>query len=40
MNIREGKQNATKTGRRTKPKRFLNMENKQRVTGGVGRGMG
>ena len=35
MNIREGKQNNIKTGRGTKQKRLINMENKQRVTGGV-----
>ena len=35
MNIREGKQNNLKTGRRQKHKGLLNMENKQRVTGGV-----
>ena len=34
MNIREGKKNNIKT-RGTKHKRLLNMENKQRVTGGV-----
>ena len=28
MNIREAKQNNTKTGRGTKHKRFLNMENR------------
>ena len=35
MNVREGKQNNIKTGRGTKHKRFLNMENKLRVAGGV-----
>ena len=35
MNIREGNKNNIKTGRGTKHKRLLNMENKQRVTGGV-----
>ena len=36
MSIREGKQN-TKTGRGTKQKRLINMENKLRVTGEIGR---
>ena len=37
---REAKNNI-KTGRRTKPKRFINIENKLRVTGeAVGGGMG
>ena len=41
MNKREGKQNNIKIGSGTKYKRLLNMENKQRVTGGVvGEGMG
>ena len=41
MHIREGNKNNIKTGRGTKHKRLLNMENKQRVTGGVvGAGMG
>ena len=41
MNIREGKQKNIKTGRETKQKRLINMENKLRVAGGVvGRGMG
>ena len=41
MNIREGKKNNIKTGRGTKQKRLINMENKQRVAGGVvGGGMG
>ena len=35
MNIREGKQKIIETGRGTKQKRLLNMENKQRVTGRV-----
>ena len=35
MNIREGKQNNIKTGRGTKHKRLLNIENKQRVTGRI-----
>ena len=37
MNTREEKQRKKyiKTGRRTKHKRLLNMENEQRVTGGV-----
>ena len=38
MNIREGKQNIKhfiKTGRGTKHKRLLNIENKQRIAGGV-----
>ena len=35
MNIREGKKNNIKIGRGTTHKRLLNMENKQRVTGGV-----
>ena len=40
MNTREGKNNI-KTGRGTKQKRLLNMENKQWVAGGVvGGGMG
>ena len=34
MNIREGKQKNIKTGRGTKHKRLINMENKQRVNGG------
>ena len=41
MNIREGKQKKhIKTGRGTKQKRLINMENKQRVTGEVVGGMG
>ena len=41
MNIRKGKQNNIKTGRETNHKRFLNTENKLRVTEGVlGGGMG
>ena len=41
MNTREGKQNDIKTGRGTKQKRLINMENKLRVSGGVvGWGMG
>ena len=36
MNIGKGSKNNIKTGRGTK--RLLNMENKQRVTGGVVRG--
>ena len=41
MDIREGKQNNIKTGRGTKQRRLINMENKLRVTdGGVGGGMG
>ena len=35
MNMGEGRKNKIKTGRVTKHKRLLNMENKQRVTGGV-----
>ena len=35
MNIREGKQKAYKNKDGEKHKRFINMENKQRVTGGV-----
>ena len=36
MNIREGKQKKSiKTGRGTKQKRLLNVENKLRVTGGI-----
>ena len=35
MNIRERKQSNIKTRRGTKHKRLLNMENKQRVTGGL-----
>ena len=35
MNIREGKQSNIRTGRGTKQKRLINMENKQRVAGGV-----
>ena len=41
MNIRDGNKNNIKTGRGTKQKRLINMENKQRVTGGgVGGEMG
>ena len=43
MNIREGKgsKNNIKTGRGTKHKRLLNVENKQKVAGGaVGGAMG
>ena len=41
MNIGEGSKNSIKTGRGTKQKRLLNMENKLRVTGGVlGGGIG
>ena len=41
MNIGKGSKNNVKTGRGTKHKRLLNMENKQKATGGVvGRGMG
>ena len=41
MNIGKGNKNNIKTGRGTKQKRFINMENKLRVTGGgVGEGMG
>ena len=41
MNIGKGSKNNIKTGRGSKHKRLLNMENKQRVTGGVvGGGMG
>ena len=41
MNIREEKQNNIKTGRGTKHKRLLNIENKQKVTrGAMGEGMG
>ena len=41
MNIGKGSKTNIKTGRETKHKRLLNMENKQRVTGGiVGGGMG
>ena len=40
MNVREGKQKNTKTGRGTKHRRLLNIENNQRVDGRVeGRGM-
>ena len=35
MNIGKGSKNNIKTERGTKHKRLLNMENKQRVTGGV-----
>ena len=35
MNIGKGNKNNLKTGRGTKQKRLINMENKQRVTGGV-----
>ena len=35
MIIKEGKQNNIKTGRETKQKRVINMENKLRVTRGV-----
>ena len=38
MNTREGKQNDIKTGRGTKQKRFINMENKMKVTGRIVRG--
>ena len=40
-NIRKGNKNNIKTGRGTKQKRLINMENKLRVAGGVvGGGMG
>ena len=35
MNIGKGNKNKLKTGRGTKQKRLINMENKLRVTGGV-----
>ena len=35
MNIGKGKKNNIKTGRRTKRKRFLNIENKLSVAGEV-----
>ena len=41
MNIGKGSKNNIKTGRGTKQKRLINMENKLRFTGGVvGGGMG
>ena len=41
MNIGKGNKNNIKTGRETKQKRLINMENKLRVAGGVvGGGMG
>ena len=41
MNTGKGNKNNIKTGRGTKHKRLINMENKQRVAGGdVGGGMG
>ena len=38
MNRGKGSKNNIKTGRGTKQKKLLNMENKQRVGGGVVRG--
>ena len=40
MNIKDGNKNNIKTGRGTKQKSLINMENKLRVTGGVVGGMG
>ena len=38
MNIREGEKNNIKTGKGTKQKRLINMENKLRVTEGLWEG--
>ena len=38
MNIRKGNKTSIKTGRGTKQKRLINMENKLRVTGGLWEG--